>query len=298
MPEEEFAKYLVDFQSKKFDIRSGNRQARALIARRDDEEFLLTLIFPQSICDLWSSGLFVRQLCSLYSSMERDEDSEPFTLDTSITFEQIAVDEHNSLAVFSRADLDTCWEKIVCTTGRTGDRKRIRTLRLPINPDFAAGASNMPDSYSLKFIKISEEAVSTFKEFVVLPDGCEVDDEDLGYILSMSVVCVVMAFTSKMESFIFGTSISVRSKYGSSAKGLFGPLTNDGALSVNVGKCSTFMDVFSQLVHAVRDCKKCASYPFSLVGNRLGLSKLPVHFEFMHKWDVQQLTDPEIFFFP
>eukprot|EP00731_Ephydatia_muelleri_P023922 Em0016g193a len=101
-----------------------------------------------------------------------------------------------------------------------------------------------------------------------------------------------------LGTFLVGVDVSLRDLFPDLTVGLFGPLTNNVGLRVNLSSSETFADLVVALGKTLQSARNHSHFPFSTIAEEVGLIRgLPVRFTYLRQQDIIQLTSPSNFYF-
>jgi hypothetical protein len=105
-------------------------------------------------------------------------------------------------------------------------------------------------------------------------------------------------FKLDVGSFLIGVDVSIRDISPDKTQGVFGPLTNTIGLRVDLSSHQCFTDLVLSLWKSLRVCRCYGFYPFHNISDEMGLVHgLPVRFSYLYPTDVEQLSNPDGFYF-
>jgi hypothetical protein len=256
-----------------------------LIAQRG-KVHTLAVVFARYACDLVTAHTFVRQLGEVYSG--QTEATLLAEVSKQCSLAQIAQWEARHLRGNSAA-LDaasTFWS--LCCRDPIGDQT-LHKLQL-VRPPMLAQAT--APRWSFHTLDLDEDTTMNFKEFLVLPDRAQdLENTDLGLLLSLTTFAVLMRHVSGQDDFVMGSTVSLRDLDTEATEGLLGPLTNEVPLHVITSHASSFIDIFIALGHMLGSARNRAMCAVRSFQSLHGLDSFPVRFEFIRSNEIAQLSD-------
>jgi hypothetical protein len=223
-------------------------------------------------CDVVAAHTFVRSLCDAYSGRvgppTTDPDSDVGSR-TRCSLAQLATWEHR-LWRSSPATLEQgaafwsgCCRARLGGTGLTptdgGGGGMLQKLRLP--PASRAGADGVTKKggggWSFLPVALDADVTTSFKDFLILPDGSDdIAADDHGLLLCLTAFAVLMSHAAGREDYVMGTSVSVRDQHPTATAGLIAPLSNDVPLRVITSTSNSFIDIFVMLGRTLNSIRR------------------------------------------
>jgi len=99
-----------------------------------------------------------------------------------------------------------------------------------------------------------------FKDLLILPDECYVEENDICNILSLVAVGLVVCHLSGQRVVALSVPVSARDAADGS-HGLVGPLENTAVVQVSTVERTTLMDVFLAVASAIASARNCCAVP-------------------------------------
>lgn len=269
----------------------GECPVRIVLVGHAGHYHTMSVVCARYACDLVGVHTFVRSLCDTYSGRVGgggDDDggssgSGKCTLAQLGTWEAKLWRSDPAMLEQASAFWTSC-----CRSSASG--AILNKLHLPATEGSITTDATVPEWLFLP-VELDADITTSFKDFLILPDGADdIDGDDHGLLLCLTSFAVLMKHAARRDDYVMGSSVSVRDLSPEATAGLIAPLTNDVPLQVITSNTSSFIDIFIALGRTLNKVRRRSMCAVRLFKSLHGLDTFPVKFEFIKSQEVAELS--------